>query len=699
MLVVSAALLALLLIPRLSDLDALVTPDEPLWIARSANFYHAITQGDLRDTYQYVHPGVPLMWLGALGYYLHIPDMPELMGNSLPVRNRAVQDVLEQNGYAILDVLVELRQVVIVASALVVLGIFFCLTKIVDFWAAAAAIAFLALDPMHIGFTRLLHLDGLSANLVVLAIVAFSWYLQTWSTRALAVAGLVTGIACLTRTANAVVGPFFAVLAVCDVALASKVDRANVRPLIRRYVVALLVSGALAFVVFVALWPAMWVAPIDTLRALWSGSRDLSGSGADRDLYFRGSVSGDPGWQYYPVVLAHRLGGFTAIGIVLAMLAAVRPRDIGERFNRRLALHLSAFAAMYMVILSLSPKKLDRYVLPSVVALDLVAALAWVAGAIWLGRKLIHTSSVGARWVSVLLVVVVLLGQTDYALRMRPFYIDAASPLLGGVSGAQDDFSFNWGEGGKEIAEALRKIPGIENASVAAGPWQATIDYYLPFRLQGPEYGSNLRTASVWMNTDYVVLSYPEVQRELYSTKLLAWFDQQEPVATVTNDGGVYARIFDIRDVFPPDSFYSGVPKANWENTMTVLAANYPDSKSAGSEFVDVSLFVQTSEPPREIQVTADLISNDGVVAGSVTTNVFIAPGDDGIAKITFKIPMSADVEPMRYRIRYLFSDVETKVPLTGINIINGDPITNLVSIGTVLIKPTRPEGSPPKTN
>ncbi|MGH2549281.1 MAG: hypothetical protein ACRDHN_07815, partial [Thermomicrobiales bacterium] len=53
-LLVSAALLALLLIPRLSDLDALVTPDEPLWIARSANFYEAVAKGDLRDTYQFV---------------------------------------------------------------------------------------------------------------------------------------------------------------------------------------------------------------------------------------------------------------------------------------------------------------------------------------------------------------------------------------------------------------------------------------------------------------------------------------------------------------------------------------------------------------------------------------------------------------------------------------------------------------------
>src|SRR5262245_42514254 len=62
----SVALLALILAPRLNELDALVTPDEPLWIGRSANFYEALSSGHLADTYQFVHPGVPVMWLGAL---------------------------------------------------------------------------------------------------------------------------------------------------------------------------------------------------------------------------------------------------------------------------------------------------------------------------------------------------------------------------------------------------------------------------------------------------------------------------------------------------------------------------------------------------------------------------------------------------------------------------------------------------------
>src|SRR5687767_11036859 len=58
----AALLLAILLLTGLRDLDALVTPDEPLWVARSANFYQALSSGDFEDTYQAAHPGVVTMW-------------------------------------------------------------------------------------------------------------------------------------------------------------------------------------------------------------------------------------------------------------------------------------------------------------------------------------------------------------------------------------------------------------------------------------------------------------------------------------------------------------------------------------------------------------------------------------------------------------------------------------------------------------
>ena len=55
-------------VPRVAGLDRSVTVDERKWLARSANFYHAMWHGDFVATLQSGDPGIPVMWAGALGF-------------------------------------------------------------------------------------------------------------------------------------------------------------------------------------------------------------------------------------------------------------------------------------------------------------------------------------------------------------------------------------------------------------------------------------------------------------------------------------------------------------------------------------------------------------------------------------------------------------------------------------------------------
>src|SRR5215203_5860572 len=69
--------LALLLwLPRGLALDRFVAVDERSWMTRAGNFYLALATGDLASTYQYYHPGVTTMWIGALAYLRQYPDYP-----------------------------------------------------------------------------------------------------------------------------------------------------------------------------------------------------------------------------------------------------------------------------------------------------------------------------------------------------------------------------------------------------------------------------------------------------------------------------------------------------------------------------------------------------------------------------------------------------------------------------------------------
>ncbi len=569
----SVALLSLILVPRLTNLDALATPDERFWVARSANFYQALATGNLTDTYQFVHPGVPIMWMGALGYSLTIPDLADLTGGQVGVNNRELQGILTRAGYSRIDVLVNLRQALTVASALVLIAVFLCLAQIVPAWQAALAIAFLALDPMHIGFSRLLHLDGISTNLLLLSIIAYCWYLEKESRLALVISGIAAGLACLTRSANFILGPLVALIAGAYLLRPPAEERAAValrrKRLNRERLLWTAVAGVTAFVC----WPAMWVAPIGTLAKMMGGGVGLAAEPHIRQVLFLGDVTGgNPGLAYYPVILAYRLSPVTLIGLIVAVIAAFRPGDLGRDFPMRLAKGLALFAVTYAAILMITPKKLDRYLLPSIAALDLIAALAWIALALWAGRRLSGSNPARSRLLLGGTVTIMLLVQAGLAANARPYFIDAASPLLGGERGARQQFSFNWGEGGKPVAESLMTIDGIEDATVSGGLWPQTIDVYLPFNIADAIYTTDLRGAGQWLVTDYIVLTYPEVQRELYPAPLREWFETHQPVRTVDDDLGIYARIYDIRAEPLPEVFRgpeSGV--VDWDGAAKMI--------------------------------------------------------------------------------------------------------------------------------
>ncbi|MCC6791666.1 MAG: glycosyltransferase family 39 protein [Thermomicrobiales bacterium] len=372
----SLVLFAFMLIPRLHNLDALVTSDERFWLARSANFYQALDSGDLEYTDQFVHPGVTVMWLGAAAYRFSLPELPQLMGGQLYTRDRSLPNLLTDNGYSKIDVLVQLRRFETIFSALILLAVFFCMSRLVHAWHAFGAVLFVALDPMHIGFTRLLHLDGLSTNSLLLALVAFSWHFERQSRTALIVSGIAAGAAYLTRSANLVLVPLFGMIAYFEI-LHDPLLRN--RSLIHRGLTAvrtLCPWVLVSLITFVACWPAMWVDPGTTLKNLLVGGATLAAEPHSNRIIFLGEVTNDdPGPLYYPVVLLYRISPLTILGLVIVFAAMALRHEVARLLPTRLIRHLLLFSAIYTATLSVAPKKLDRYVLPSVVTLDLAAGL------------------------------------------------------------------------------------------------------------------------------------------------------------------------------------------------------------------------------------------------------------------------------------------------------------------------------------
>ncbi len=330
-------LLALaLLLPRMLELSRYVTVDEPLWLIRSANFYRALAAGDWKETFQREHPGVTIMWAGTIGFLLRFPDYARLADTQV-VNPEALDEFLGQHQHTSLGLLVAGRLVAVLGVTLAVLLALPFLMRLVGWLPATLAIFLVALDPYFIALSRLLHLDGPVAAWMLLSLLSFMSYLYTSRRRVdLLVSAVSAGLAWLTKSPALFLIPFCCLLALLEllgqwrqsgwIKLQQwRAALADIWQAGRPYLLWLLLGSAL----FVLLWPAMWVDPLNSLSRIFSQATFYAAEGQDSATFFMGAVyqAGQSPWFFYPVSLLWRLMPPVTIGLLLALLALLFPRQ------------------------------------------------------------------------------------------------------------------------------------------------------------------------------------------------------------------------------------------------------------------------------------------------------------------------------------------------------------------------------------
>ena len=164
-----------------------------------------------------------------------------------------------------MDILTASRAFMVLQTALPCCWPSTCCTKLLGFWPALAAIAFLALDPYYIGLTRLMHLDGLLTGWMLVSSLAglMSTYPRERQWRFLLFSAFAAGMALLTKSPALFLLPYIGLLLLLSLYWQHSwrwrdLWRQGALPL---GIWVLLVTLA----VFVAFWPAMWVNPIGSL--------------------------------------------------------------------------------------------------------------------------------------------------------------------------------------------------------------------------------------------------------------------------------------------------------------------------------------------------------------------------------------------------------------------------------------------------
>ncbi len=461
--ILAAGLFFLALGPRLvAAWGRFVTSDELTWVYRATRFLAALSTGDWAHTAQAGHPGVMTMWCGVVGILLRRFTAPEATAAHLAWLARLAW-LDPSDGPALKQLaffLVAGRLPVAVLTSLAVVGIYLLARRLWGGRVALVGAVFLALDPFPVGLSAVLHVDALAASFMTLSLLALligvreAGRLFRWAV----LSGVLAGLAVLTKSPAVFLVPFTALI----LGVAFLVVRREWPPgRALRLGGAFLLWLAVAGLTFCALYPAMWVSPLGTLRDIFGTASRHAGSSV-HPIFFWGRATFDPGPFFYPVALAFRTSPVIWLGVLAAF-----PLLLGRRFpdwarGRRLSLlALLCFAALFVVFMTPPTKKFDRYLVPIFPALDLVAA----AGVVGMAKRVSRWRRRGAPVVIATAIVLQALISLPYA----PYFLAYENPLLGGPRTAARVLPVGWGEGVDRAAAYLNGLDGAGDLYAAAG--------------------------------------------------------------------------------------------------------------------------------------------------------------------------------------------------------------------------------------
>ncbi len=526
--------------PRVWGLTDFLTTDEAYhWIDRTRAFRHVLSQQRWHETILAGHPGVTLMWLGSLGLVL--------------------EDFFSGQGAAGSTALVErlawMRLPVALLHTLLIPCGYLLLRRLVVPTTALIASLLWATSPYLIAHSRLLHLDALLTMFVTLSLLCT--LIACRATRPLPwmiAAGMLTGLALLTK------GPALILLPTIGVILLWHVPAATRPARLRRTTGWYLLWLGVAAGIVVLLWPALWVVPEQALQRYLGEIISNGGRPNGDGQFFLGQPVGDPGPWFYPVVNLFRLTPLATLGLLALPLALWRSAS-----ERRTLLALGAFLVFWTLVMTLGPKKFDRYVLPTWPAL-LVLVAAGLNQLLKTGQHLLiqqnwprHTHHVLAASAGLVLAVLMLHPLLVY----HPYYLSYYNPLLGGGRAAQRILLIGWGEGMDQIGAYLRARPDLQDGPVLSA-LPRTLQPFVPVPVK-----SVLELNESTQN--YAVVYLESAQRRAYP-EIYDQIRQTVPLDRITIHGIDYALIYQL-----PRPFDQPVGAA-WGNPPGTVLASQPDT-------------------------------------------------------------------------------------------------------------------------
>ena len=533
---------------RMPDLDRFLTPDETRWTCRAANFWNGLASGDLAATYQKEHPGVLTMWLGGLGQDVDPEADWAVACRDIPM-SKLVAEAPRPALEGIRDRLFAGRRTVARFVALCLVLAIVLSARLLGVYVALMAGVLLMLDPFSIALGRVLHVDALTSSMMLLSaltlLLALHGAIEGGGGRSadgrrgpmagwLLLSGGLAGLAALAKSPGLFLLPWAGLVLGLDAwerRAAEAAAGSRIAVAMRALPVAVAVALwrllpwlLAAMAAYLVAWPAMWEAPLTTLSQVFGGAADYAANPHEGHNYYRGRPIGDPGPTFYAVAWWWRTTPWTLLGLVLAAWGIWSGRRTGVLIPERSGFPqarrdlpvlrgLLLFALFFGLFMSLGAKKFDRYLLPAIPPLLVVAGWGWAQVSIWFSRWSSRTlakvdeAEVPAEQVEEIRSTLRNMGLVPWGLLLfglgignslhHHHYLTFFNPLAGGQAAAPEALLVGWGEGTGDPARWLNRHPDATELEVATryrsafGPLfsgralemnkidPATVDYYL----------------------------------------------------------------------------------------------------------------------------------------------------------------------------------------------------------------------------
>ena len=409
-------ILILFVVSRLPDLgyDTFNT-DVWKWKARIFDFGTGIFTLDFAKTIQKYHPGVTLMWLGTAGVKVYNLYYQAIFHARPP----------DNDVSAIFGLHFTQKLAVVIAIALTIALIFYALKSLFGIRYAVITVLLVSFEPLYVALTRELHLEGLMTTFMLASFVWLLFYSRSERKfYKLFLSAVFAALAFLTKTSSLFLLPFTALTLILDPFLKYyksyndyKIYLGNLITAAKTYLVWLL----LTVVFFFLGWPGMWVAPFAALKTVYTGISDVGIEGGHIQLYF-GKLVTDPGITFYFVVLWLKSSLYLIAGLLGFAFLLLTNKNAFSKDKKDTVLYSLFFFLFYFAEISIPSKKLDRYLLPSIIVLLLPAGFFYEYVYVWLtGWKRLLISAV----------FLIFLGST--MVWLHPDYFSYYNPISGGL--------------------------------------------------------------------------------------------------------------------------------------------------------------------------------------------------------------------------------------------------------------------------